>query len=100
MRRGWFLVVVAVLAACSGGSAARPAPVTTTTVAAACTPSRPAPPAGAHTFAFNGAERSYLMAIPPEYDGRAAYPLVFVFHGFASNGPASDENTSMGAKGA
>jgi polyhydroxybutyrate depolymerase len=100
MRRGWFLVVVAVVAACSGSSAARPAPVTTTTVAAACTPSRPAPPAGAHTFAFNGASRSYLLAIPPDYDGRAAYPLVFVFHGFASNGPASDENTSMGAKGA
>jgi polyhydroxybutyrate depolymerase len=96
------VVVLAVLSSCSSGgtTAQPPVVVTTTTVADACTPSRPAPPSGAQVFAFNGAQRTYLLDVPADYDGRSAFPLAFSFHGFASNGAASEANTSMGAKGA
>jgi polyhydroxybutyrate depolymerase len=104
----WLVVaVMGALAACSGRSAASPRPTTTlartvtsTTAAAACSPTRPAPPNGPQTLAFGGEHRTYLLAVPLHYDGRSAYPLVFNFHGFASNGPAQEANTSMGAKGA
>ena len=43
-------------------------------------------PAGDHerTLAFGGFERSYLLHVPPRYEG-AAVPLVVDLHGFTSN---------------
>jgi polyhydroxybutyrate depolymerase len=55
--------------------------------------------AGPQTLPFGGTPRRYLLALPPRYDGRSAYPLVLDFHGYGSNGTAQDLNTSMGTKG-
>jgi poly(3-hydroxybutyrate) depolymerase len=37
------------------------------------------------TFSFDGEERAYLLALPDDYDGTTAHPLLFSFHGFSSN---------------
>lgn len=39
----------------------------------------------ARTLDSGGLERSYLLYVPESYDGTQAVPLVFNFHGFASN---------------
>lgn len=50
-------------------------------------PPDPLPP-GDHTCALRhrGYARSYLMHIPPQYDGSAPSPVVLAFHGGATNG--------------
>lgn len=63
-----------------------PAP---TTSAAACRPTTTTPAAGETTrlsLVSGGIERSYLLYVPPGYDGTAPIPLVLNFHGLGSNG--------------
>jgi polyhydroxybutyrate depolymerase len=84
------LAVVAVLVACSGSKAH---PVATATIAstptasvAACAPARPhAPGDVTDTIQSGGTTRSYILHVPPGYDGTHAVPIVFDFHGAGSN---------------
>ncbi len=95
MRRAGLVAVVLLLAACS--SSTKPAsPVATTTTSGApkadCTPARTAPPVRT-SYTFQG--RTYRLAVPPDYDGVHARPMVLLFHGFASNAKAFDVETSF-----
>lgn len=36
---------------------------------------------------FGGRNRTYILHVPPGYDGKKPVPLVFDLHGFSSNGP-------------
>ena len=102
------LAAAPVLAACSGGDGAgagnaggsdaadgadrRPAPD--------CEPARPATGTDApQTFSFDGEARTYLLALPDDYDGSTAHPLVFSFHGFASNKEGQDAYAGVAAEG-
>ncbi len=92
MRRAAILVVV-LLAACSSSAKHAAAPgTTTTTIPPACTPARPAPAARA-SYTFQG--RAYRLAVPRDYDGLRAFPLVLLFHGWNSNKEAFDAETSF-----
>lgn len=53
----------------------------------------------AHTFSFENEDRTYLLALPGDYDGRAAHALVFNFHGFSGNKEAQEIYTAMGDLG-
>jgi polyhydroxybutyrate depolymerase len=67
---------------------------------AACDPARPATASdGPQTFSFGGEERAYLLALPDDYDGTTAYPLVFSFHGFSSNKEGQNAYAAMAEKG-
>ncbi|MDE3095976.1 MAG: hypothetical protein KGK07_08245 [Chloroflexota bacterium] len=81
----------AALAGCRGagaGPTGTPSPsrvvVATETAAAGCAPAR-AHAAGDtnETITEGGASRSYILHIPPGYDGAARTPVVLLFHGFA-----------------
>lgn len=63
---------------------------------AECSPARPAD-AGAEEVSFDddGTERSYLLTVPPEYDGIAPAPLVLDIHGFSSNAAQQSALTGM-----
>lgn len=39
------------------------------------------------TVQIAGAERSYLLSVPDDYDSSTAYPLIFAWHGLGGNGP-------------
>lgn len=45
-----------------------------------------APSAGSKQITVNGTVRSYELYVPPSYDSRRAYPVVFAFHGLGGNG--------------
>jgi polyhydroxybutyrate depolymerase len=90
------------LVACSSDSR-RPAiasDASTSSAAPQCTPARYQEVGVSQTFPFGGEQRTYLLHVPATYDGRTPAPLVFDFHGFASNGPAEETNTALGLKGA
>lgn len=75
------------------GAAARQAP-------ADCDPARPAAATDdPQTFRFDGEQRAYLLALPDDYDGATAHPLVFSFHGFASNKEGQEAYTAMADQG-
>ncbi|HKA82650.1 MAG TPA: PHB depolymerase family esterase [Acidimicrobiales bacterium] len=102
------LVAAPVLAACSGGDEAGAgnargpdgAGAADRAPAADCDPARPATRTdGPHTFSFGGEARTYLLALPDDYDGRTAHPLVFSFHGFASDKEGQDAYAAMAAEG-
>jgi len=68
--------------------------------AADCDPAQPAAASDApQTFSFGGEDRSYLLALPDDYDGTVAHPLVFSFHGFSSNKEGQDVYAAMAAEG-
>ena len=85
------VVAAAMLAGCRAGSpkAAGTPPgsgmvVATETAAAGCAPARAHAPGDTNeTIAVAGASRTYLLHIPPGYDGAVRTPLVLLFHGFA-----------------
>lgn len=53
---------------------------------AACAPAKPHDPGVAEiTLPSGGIERRALLFVPGEYDGTEEYPLVFSWHGYASN---------------
>jgi polyhydroxybutyrate depolymerase len=39
------------------------------------------------TIDVDGSQRSYVVHVPPGYDGRRALPVVYLFHGLGSNAP-------------
>jgi polyhydroxybutyrate depolymerase len=96
------VAIVAVASACRSSDAARSATVTsTTTPTPACTTARLAPRTNAlHHFVFQGNDRTYLLALPPTYDGHRAFPTVFSLAGFGSTVQAHELNTSMARTGA
>jgi polyhydroxybutyrate depolymerase len=106
-------VVAAVLAvlllACGGGnsrseSSATRAPQSTATTAIATTPaSNACNPTRAHasgesdqTVASGGLERTYILHVPPGYDGTTPMPLVLLFHGYAENARIMLDYSEMG----
>ncbi len=95
MRRAGLVAVMLLLAACSSSTKpASPAATSTTSGApkADCTPARAAP-AVRTSYTFQG--RTYRLAVPADYDGVHARPMVLLFHGFASNARAFDAETSF-----
>jgi poly(3-hydroxybutyrate) depolymerase len=40
-----------------------------------------------HSIEFGGMTRTFLVHVPPKYDGKTPVPLVFDLHGFSSTGP-------------
>lgn len=56
------------------------------TAASGCSPSRPHDAGDTTgTIMSGGQDRTYILHIPPSYDGAAAMPVVFNLHGFGSN---------------
>jgi polyhydroxybutyrate depolymerase len=103
------LVATLALAACSSGSGAGAgnaggpdgASTDADATAADCDPPRPATATAApQTFRFGEEERAYLLALPDDYDGTTAHPLVFSFHGFAGSKEGHAASTAMAEKGA
>jgi polyhydroxybutyrate depolymerase len=95
VRRVRLVSIVMLFAACSSSAKSAAPPSTTTTTAlpkADCTPARPAP-AVRSSYTFQG--RTYRLAVPRDYDGAHAYPMVLLFHGYASNEEAIDADTSL-----
>jgi polyhydroxybutyrate depolymerase len=71
-------------ATATAGNATQPTPIAST--AAACTPARPHASGDSNeTLDAGGARRTYILHVPPSYDGSRALPLVLNFHGFGSN---------------
>ncbi len=102
------LVAALALVACSSGGGARagnagePDGASTDAGAAApdCDPPRPAVATdAAQSFRFGDQTRAYLLALPDDYDGTTAYPLVFSFHGFSSNKEGLNAYAGMAEKG-
>ena len=102
------LAVGLVLLGCSGGdgagggNAGGPGGADTGDDAAAadCDPPRPAAATDdPQSFSFGGEERSYLLALPDDYDGTTAHPLVFSFHGFSSSKEGLNAYAAMAEKG-
>jgi len=98
--------VVLVAVACSngdGGSTPQTSPTTivqTPTATDGCSPARPAQPGDtAATIASGGVERTYVLHVPPLYDGVRAVPLVIVLHGFSLSGSFMSGYTLFGEQG-
>jgi polyhydroxybutyrate depolymerase len=53
-----------------------------------------------NTFRYDDEVRSYLLTLPPHYDKRTPYPLIFNFHGNKSSKELQEVRTSMGVEGA
>ena len=88
------------LAGCSGGGASPPgtpdgtpaASASVTTVAGGCSPARPqAAGDQPSSIQSGGLTRTYILHIPPAYDGTKAVPLVLAFHPYG--GTASFMNS-------
>ena len=47
----------------------------------ACAGTGKPPPDGSNPITVNGVMRSYVLHVPPSYDGKKAVPLVMAFHG-------------------
>ncbi|HZO14509.1 MAG TPA: PHB depolymerase family esterase [Polyangiaceae bacterium] len=58
-------------------------------------------PPGVHDFTtmFEGRRRVYELAVPLSYDGSAAIPLVFDFHGYTSNKDQQEQVSGIAALG-
>jgi polyhydroxybutyrate depolymerase len=102
------LAAALVLVACSGGDGAAGgspggsdgADATDEAPAADCDPARPAPATdGPQTFSIGDEERAYLLALPDDYDGTTAHPLVFSFHGFSSSKEGLNAYAAMAEQG-
>jgi polyhydroxybutyrate depolymerase len=86
--------------ACNGDDDDTASPSTTAAPAADCDPARPATPTTEpQTFTFAGAERSYLLFLPDDYDGTTAVPLAFGFHGHGGSKEVAEAASQLGAKG-
>ena len=94
MKRFAAVVALVALAACSSSAHSKATDDSTspTTVKPACSPSRIAPPAQS-SYTFDG--RTYRLALPSGYDGSRAWPMLMVFHGFASSKEAIDADTAL-----
>lgn len=82
------LGLVLAAAACSGdGEPSTPAAArTTTTGGPACRGGwSAAPGTSTQHLTSSGLDRTYLLHVPPSYDGRTPLPVVFDWHGYSSN---------------
>jgi polyhydroxybutyrate depolymerase len=100
-RLAVLLAVALVAAACSTGDSGDATTSETTSPPADCDPARTVDVAAddPQSFSFDGAERSYLLALPVDYDGTVAAPLVLNFHGFSNNKEGQEAVTGMAAQG-
>ncbi|WP_235488491.1 PHB depolymerase family esterase [Frankia sp. AvcI1] len=57
-------------------------------------------PGGVHVLVHDGVRRSYRLAVPADYDGRFAYPVVFDFHGFKADAALEEQRSRLGVVGA
>jgi polyhydroxybutyrate depolymerase len=73
------------IASCSGSSTPRRAAPASTTLAATSCGQPHAAGQSAQTFDFDGQSRAYQLYVPRSYDGTHPVPVVFDFHGYASN---------------
>lgn len=66
-----------------------------------CDPARPTPDGldQPETFSYGGVDRTYLLAVPDDYDGETADPLVLNLHGFGGSAETHGNRTQMAAKG-
>ncbi|MEX1254686.1 MAG: PHB depolymerase family esterase [Dehalococcoidia bacterium] len=66
---------------------------------ATCSPARPREPGASNeTFDFEGEERTYVLHVPPAYEGDAAMPLVLNLHGLGSDSNEQDRYSQLPAK--
>ena len=66
----------------------------------ACTPARPHAAGDTDGSVMSGVlERTYILHVPPSYDGTRALPLVLNFHGFGSNAREQAIYSGFPAKG-
>ncbi|HUP87391.1 MAG TPA: PHB depolymerase family esterase [Acidimicrobiales bacterium] len=94
---GSLLIVVTLVAGCDRAGRRQTAPPSATTTAApACPPSSATPGETTGAFTFDRLDRTYLVHIPPSYDGRRRMPLVFNFHGHGSSAPAQQAYAAFG----
>jgi polyhydroxybutyrate depolymerase len=96
------ILVAGVAIGCSGGGGDDGSRSAGSRVPAVdCDPARPLDVAAdePQTFAFAGAERSYLLALPDGYDGATAVPLVLDFHGFSGSKEGQEAVTRMAEEG-
>lgn len=98
------ILTACLAAACTGSNDGRSTSTTREATHAAgahaCRPARPSTSTtGPQTFRFDGHDRTYLVALPPGYDGRTPAPLIFNFHGFLGRKEKTETDTQMGAKG-
>jgi polyhydroxybutyrate depolymerase len=66
-----------------------------------CSPARPRDHGASNeTLDFEGETRSYVLHVPPAYDGERALPLVINLHGLGSNSQEQDRYSGLPAKAA
>lgn len=81
------MAVAAVLVSCSPEPPAQ---------GPACSPAQPpADGTSEHRINSQGSERSYLLHVPPGYDGRTRLPVIFLFHGVGDTARNLLEATGM-----
>lgn len=95
--------VVVLSVACGGSSDSDPAPTSvagtpTPSEAAACAAPLPRSAGSVNeTMQSGGVERSYILNVPPAYDGTARTPLVLAFHGFSQPNDLLASQTDIAA---
>jgi len=93
-------LLVALSTGCSGGGSSEDPASATPGPTADCAPARPArPTAEPRTFAHGGQDRRYLLALPGDYDGTTAIPLVVTLHGWHGDIETFERTTTMAATG-
>jgi poly(3-hydroxybutyrate) depolymerase len=68
------------------------------TASAGCNSGKAAPAEGAHELPVNGEARKFLLRLPAAYDGKKAWPVLFVFHGAGQSASYFDGNTDLRAQ--
>lgn len=80
-------LVLALVASCARGNDPTPRPPasfanTTRPAHKTCRPTEPVPPNNqVHSITYRGVERTYVLSVPPGYDGTSSVPLIFDFYG-------------------
>jgi poly(3-hydroxybutyrate) depolymerase len=80
-----------------GGPPAPPASPKTTTPSEACTMAKGPPADGYHTIMAADKQRRFILRLPPTYDGKKPWPVIFAFHG-AGDQDATTFDTKFGFK--
>lgn len=70
----------------------------TASASAGCDPARPYPSGDSdRTLASGGIQRTYLLHVPPAYDGSVRTPVVLLFHGYTLNARVMSAYANFGA---
>ena len=64
----------------------------------ACAAGAMAPEGGIHTLQAAGLQRRFLLRLPPGYDNKKPWPVIFAFHGAGNQNATSFENRIIGFK--